>query len=196
MHCCRGAPHCHDVLCCAVLNEPAVNNHSNTTNPLANLHLALTCSALTHPPSPLPAWGTPLPPPATHPAELRDMSRKADAEKKEKEQAAAAIDDIEKAARERFDADQRAAQEAAGRWDWVEDSQYYYNAKHRCACAGLGNSRPGTQQGGAAHAHRHSRRVSNTSSVILAITQARVHPTWGGWVHGKLWHCMQLQLQG
>mgnify|MGYP001809925586 CR=1 FL=1 len=61
------------------------------------------------------------------------MSRKADAEKKEKEQAAAAIDDIEKAARKGFEADQKAAQEAAGKWTWVEDSQYYYNAKHRCA---------------------------------------------------------------
>jgi hypothetical protein len=61
------------------------------------------------------------------------MSRKADAEKKEKEQAAAAIDDIEKAARKGFEADQKAAREAAGKWTWVEDSQYYYNAKHRCA---------------------------------------------------------------
>lgn len=59
------------------------------------------------------------------------MSKKADAEKKEKEQAAAAIGDIEKAARERFEADQQAAQEAAGTWVWREDSQYYYNAKHR-----------------------------------------------------------------
>jgi spore germination cell wall hydrolase CwlJ-like protein len=61
------------------------------------------------------------------------MSRKADAEKKEKEQAAAAIGSIEKAAQERFEADQRAAQEAAGKWVWMEDSQYYYNAKYRCA---------------------------------------------------------------
>ncbi len=60
------------------------------------------------------------------------MSKKADAEKKEKEQAAAAIDNIEKAARERFEADQKAAQETAGKWTWMEDSQYYYNAKHRC----------------------------------------------------------------
>lgn len=61
------------------------------------------------------------------------MSRKADAEKKEQEQTAAAIGSIEKAAQARFEADQRAAQEAAGKWVWTEDSQYYYNAKYRCA---------------------------------------------------------------
>lgn len=66
--------------------------------------------------------------------ELRDMSRKADSEKKEKEAAAAAISSIEQKAQERFEADQAAAQEAAGKWDWMPDSQYYYNAKHRCVC--------------------------------------------------------------
>jgi hypothetical protein len=59
------------------------------------------------------------------------MSRKADSEKKEQEQVAAAFDGIEKAALKRFEADQQAAQEAAGKWVWMEDSQYYYNAKHR-----------------------------------------------------------------
>jgi hypothetical protein len=59
------------------------------------------------------------------------MSRKADTEKKEKEAAAAAISSIEAKAQQRFEADQAAAQEAAGKWVWMPDSQYYYNAKHR-----------------------------------------------------------------
>jgi hypothetical protein len=64
------------------------------------------------------------------------MSRKADAEKQEEEQAAAAIDGIERKAKERYEADQRAAAEQAGKWEWVEASGYYYNAKHRWVLSG------------------------------------------------------------
>lgn len=104
------------------------------------------------------------------------MSRKADAEKKEKEQAAAAIDDIEKAARERFEADQQAAQEAAGKWDWVEDSQYYYNAKHRwvrCSAAGWVPSRGGAQGPGR---HRDQAGVPG-ASCSTASPQLQLHDT-------------------
>eukprot|EP00879_Flechtneria_rotunda_P014400 GHRR01015047.1.p1 GENE.GHRR01015047.1~~GHRR01015047.1.p1 ORF type:complete len:235 (+),score=81.12 GHRR01015047.1:149-853(+) len=61
---------------------------------------------------------------------LRDMSRRADAEKSEKARAAATMDSIEQAARKQYEADQQAAQEQAGKWVWNEGSGYYYNAKH------------------------------------------------------------------
>jgi hypothetical protein len=64
-------------------------------------------------------------------AELREMSRKADAEKRGKEQATAAMDSIEKAAKEQFEKDQQAAKAQAGSWVWNESSGYYYNALHR-----------------------------------------------------------------
>eukprot|EP00879_Flechtneria_rotunda_P006873 GHRR01007218.1.p6 GENE.GHRR01007218.1~~GHRR01007218.1.p6 ORF type:complete len:106 (+),score=36.63 GHRR01007218.1:149-466(+) len=62
---------------------------------------------------------------------LRDMSRRADAEKSEKARAAATMDSIEQAARKQYEADQQAAQEQAGKWVWNEGSGYYYNAKHK-----------------------------------------------------------------
>eukprot|EP00878_Enallax_costatus_P038951 GHUV01044455.1.p1 GENE.GHUV01044455.1~~GHUV01044455.1.p1 ORF type:complete len:253 (+),score=70.32 GHUV01044455.1:439-1197(+) len=64
-------------------------------------------------------------------AELREMSRKADAEKRQTEQAAATMDSIEAAARKQYEADQAAAQAQAGKWVWNADSGYYYNATHR-----------------------------------------------------------------
>lgn len=59
------------------------------------------------------------------------MSRKADAEKNQKQQAAATMDSIEAAARKQYEADQAAAQAQAGTWVWNADSGYYYNAVHR-----------------------------------------------------------------
>jgi hypothetical protein len=67
------------------------------------------------------------------PAELRDMSKKADAEKAQQEHAVAAMDSIEAAARKQYEADQAAAQAQAGKWVWHEGSGYYYNATHRWA---------------------------------------------------------------
>lgn len=63
--------------------------------------------------------------------ELRDMSKKADAEKQEKERTAATLDSIEAAARKQFEADQAAAEAQAGKWVWNESSGYYYNAMYR-----------------------------------------------------------------
>jgi hypothetical protein len=63
--------------------------------------------------------------------ELRDMSKKADAEKQQQEHAVASMDKIEAAARKQYEADQAAAQAQAGKWVWHEGSGYYYNATHR-----------------------------------------------------------------
>ncbi|KAF6262025.1 hypothetical protein COO60DRAFT_1699474 [Scenedesmus sp. NREL 46B-D3] len=62
---------------------------------------------------------------------LRDMSKKADAEKQQQEHAVAAMDTIEAAARKQYEADQAAATAQAGKWAWHEGSGYYYNAAHR-----------------------------------------------------------------
>lgn len=65
--------------------------------------------------------------------ELRDMAKKADAQKAEEKSAAATMNSIEEAARKQFEKDQEAAAAIAGKWVWDEASVYYYNELHRCA---------------------------------------------------------------
>jgi hypothetical protein len=112
--------------CCGPLQQHRPASFAPSTHQYTQNHGALFTTQTTHP-----LTFSCLTPAFMLPLELRDMSRKADTEKKEAEQVAAAFDGIEKAALKRFEADQQAAQEAAGKWVWMEDSQYYYNAKHR-----------------------------------------------------------------
>eukprot|EP00877_Chromochloris_zofingiensis_P009045 jgi/Chrzof1/4394/Cz14g11150.t1 len=62
---------------------------------------------------------------------LRDMAKKADAQKAEEKSAAATMNSIEEAARKQFEKDQEAAAAIAGKWVWDEASVYYYNELHR-----------------------------------------------------------------
>lgn len=64
-------------------------------------------------------------------AELREMSKKADTEKATQAAAVAAMDRIEAAAKQQYEADQKEAAAAAGSWVWDDASGYYYNAMHR-----------------------------------------------------------------
>mmetsp|Transcript_21125 Transcript_21125/g.46262 ORF Transcript_21125/g.46262 Transcript_21125/m.46262 type:complete len:277 (-) Transcript_21125:385-1215(-) len=62
---------------------------------------------------------------------LRDMSKKADAEKKMKADADKAINKIEEAAAKQYEEDLKALQEAVGHWTWDEGAGYYYNEAQR-----------------------------------------------------------------
>eukprot|EP00775_Hariotina_reticulata_P005007 gene5007-5248_t len=102
---------------------------------------------------------------------LRDMSRKADAEKRGKEQAAAAMDNIEQLAREQYEKDQQAAKAQAGNWVWNESSGYYYNALHRWYYDhktgwyyGGCYRRPPDAGGGSDRRSQGGRRITNSGS--------------------------------
>lgn len=73
---------------------------------------------------------------------LREMAKKAEADKREEKQVAEAMGNIEAAAEAAYALDKEAAEaaqraavsaaaEAAGAWDWDEGSSYYYNERHR-----------------------------------------------------------------
>ncbi|KXZ54557.1 hypothetical protein GPECTOR_4g622 [Gonium pectorale] len=62
---------------------------------------------------------------------LRDMARKAENDAKAKSFNDEAVSRAEAAAKKAYAADLKAAEAAAGSWEWDEGSSYYYNATHR-----------------------------------------------------------------
>ncbi|KAG2490671.1 hypothetical protein HYH03_010840 [Edaphochlamys debaryana] len=62
---------------------------------------------------------------------LKEMGKKAENEIKQKEIQDIAMSKIDKAAKKAFEADRKAAEAAAGSWEWDAGSSYYYNSTHR-----------------------------------------------------------------